>query len=30
MIWWVILLEAIAFATIFTAIVFTSYRGDKI
>ena len=29
MIWWVILLEAVAFAAIFTAIVFLTYRGDK-
>ena len=29
MIWWVILLEAVAFAAIFTAIVFSAYRGDK-
>jgi len=30
MTWWVILLEAVAFAAIFTAIVFLTYRGDKI
>lgn len=30
MTWWVILLEAVAFAAIFTAIVFSVYRGDKI
>ena len=29
MIWWVIPLEAVAFAAIFTAIVFSAYRGDK-
>ncbi|MBQ6331825.1 MAG: hypothetical protein IJI34_03520 [Clostridia bacterium] len=29
MIWWVILLEAVAFAATFTAIVFSAYRGDK-
>lgn len=29
MIWWVILLEAIAVAAIFTTIVFSAYRGDK-
>lgn len=29
MIWWAILLEAVAFAAIFTAIVFFAYRGDK-
>lgn len=29
MTWWVIVLEAFAFAAIFTAIVLTAYRGDK-
>ena len=29
MTWWVILLEALAFAAIFTAVVFLTYRGDK-
>ncbi len=29
MTWWVIVLEAFAFAAIFTAIVFSAYRGDK-
>ncbi len=29
MTWWVIVLEALVFAAIFTAVVFTSYRGDK-
>ena len=29
MIWWVIALEAIAFAALFTAIVLTSCRGDR-
>ena len=29
MIWWVIALEAIAFALLFTAIVLTSCRGDR-
>ncbi len=29
MIWWVIALEAIAFALLFTAIVFICYRGDR-
>ena len=30
MTWWVILLEGAAFAGLFTAIVFSAYRGDKI
>ena len=29
MIWWVILLEALAFAALFTAAVFISYSGDR-
>ena len=29
MTWWVVLLEAVAFAAIFTGIVFFAYRGDK-
>ena len=29
MTWWVIVLEAAAFAAVFTAIVFFAYRGDK-
>ena len=29
MTWWVIALEALAFAAVFTAIVFSAYRGDK-
>ncbi len=29
MTWWVIGLEALAFAAIFTAIVFLAYRGDR-
>ena len=29
MLWWVILIEAVAFAALFTAIVFAAYRGDK-
>lgn len=29
MTWWIIVLEALAFAAIFTAIVFLAYRGDK-
>ena len=29
MTWWVIVLEALAFATVFTAIVFLAYHGDK-
>ncbi len=29
MTWWVIVLEALAFAAVFTSIVFLTYRGDK-
>nr|MBQ6242295.1 hypothetical protein [Lachnospiraceae bacterium] len=29
MTWWVIVLEALAFAAVFTVIVFAAYRGDK-
>ena len=29
MVWWVIVIEMIAFAALFTAIIFTAYRGDK-
>lgn len=29
MLWWVIVIEALVFAGIFTAIIFTAYRGEK-
>ena len=29
MTWWIIVLEALAFAALFTAIVFLAYRGDR-
>ena len=29
MLWWVILIEAVVFAGIFTAIIFTYYQGDR-
>ncbi len=29
MTWWIIVLEALAFAAIFTVSVFLAYRGDK-
>ena len=29
MLWWVILLEMIVFAALFTIVIFTYYRGDR-